>query len=103
LLAADAGCSDRLAGARAGAAQNAAPVTTERGYAASRPAIALELRRSRKERLTIFVIPRTEQPLVAFVDLAGLKITARIYLPRVTRPVLHRFGLLHMINPEPKL
>lgn len=102
LLAADAGCSRMLAGTLAAAAQGAARLTTERAFAANRPAIALELQRSREVRLTVFVSPRTERPLVAFVDLDGRKITARIYLQRATREVLARFRLLHRIKPEPR-
>ena len=100
LLAADAGCSRMLAGTLAAAAQGVGHLTAERVYAANRPAVALELQLSR-ERLTVFVSPRTDRPLVAFVDLDGRKITARIYLQRVTRGVLGRFRLLHRINPEP--
>ena len=88
LLAAEAGCSRMLERTLAGAAQNAVHITTERAYAANRPAVAIELRRGREERVTLFVSPKTEQPLVAFVDLDGRRITARIYLQRVTRAVL---------------
>jgi hypothetical protein len=90
-LAADAGCSRLLAGALAAAAQNAGHLTTERSYAANRAAIALELRLGRRERLTIFVSPRTDRPLVAFVDLEQRQITARIYLQRV----------MHRPRPKP--
>jgi GNAT superfamily N-acetyltransferase len=101
LLAADAGCSRRLSHALTAAAQ-AGHVTAERSYAANRPAIALEERLGRSERLTIFVSPRTDRPLVAFVDLDRRDITARIYLQRVTRRVLARAGLLHEIKARPK-
>jgi hypothetical protein len=74
----------------------------ERAYAANRPAIALELRRNREARMTLFVSPPTDKPLVAFVDLDGQKITARIYLQRVRRRVLAEFRLLHRIKPEPR-
>src|SRR4029077_3933683 len=69
LLAADAGCSRMLALTLAAAAQGMGHLTTERAYAANRPAIALEMQLSRERRLTVFVSPRTERPLVAFVDL----------------------------------
>jgi hypothetical protein len=101
-LAAEAGCSRLLAGTLAAAAQSGGHLTTERAYAASRPAIALELERGREERLTLYLSPRTDQPLVAFVDLDGRQITARIYLQRLRRHVLRRFGLLHEITPEPR-
>ena len=91
-----------LARTLAAAAQGAGHLTTERAFAANRPAIALELRRGEKERMTLFVSPRTDEPLVAFVDLATRKITARIYLQRVTREVLTRFRLLDRIKPEPR-
>ena len=102
LLAADVGCSRMLARTLAAAAQGAAHLTTERAYAANRPAVALELRRGREGRLTLFVSPRTNRPLVAFVDFDGQKITARIYLQRVTRRVLAQFRILHRIKPEPR-
>lgn len=101
LLAADAGCTRTLARTLAAAAQNAAHIT-ERAFAANRPAIALELERGKRERLTLLVSPRKDRPLVAFVDLGTRKITARIYLQRVTRKVLARFRLLHRIMPEPR-
>lgn len=101
-LAAEAGCSRLLAGTLARAAESGGHLTTERAYAANRPAIALELDRGNEERLTLYVSPRTDQPLVAFVDLDRRQITARIYLQRVTRRVLRRFGLLRRIIPEPK-
>jgi hypothetical protein len=100
LLAADAGCSRMLAGTLAAAAQGVGHLTTERVFAANRPAVALELQLSREKRLTVFVSPRTDRPLVAFVDLDARKITARIYLQRATRGVLGRFRLLHRIKPE---
>jgi hypothetical protein len=91
-----------LASTLAAAAQGAGRLTTERAFAANRPAVAVEVQRSREERLTVFLSPRTEQPLVAFVDLDGHKITARIYLQRVSRETLARFRLLHRIKPEPR-
>ena len=102
LLAAAAGCSRMLASRLATAAQNGGHLTTERSYAANRPAVALELERGREERLTLYLSPRTYRPLVAFVDLDRQRITARIYLQRVTRHVLGRFDLLHRVKPEPK-
>jgi hypothetical protein len=102
LLAADAGCNRMLARTLAAVAQGSGRITMERAYAANRPAIALELQRGREQRLTLFVSPLTHRPLVAFVDLDGRKVTARIYLQRVRREVLARFGLLRRIEPEPK-
>lgn len=103
LLAAEAACSRLLAQTLAGAAQTGGHLTTERGYAANQPAVALELQRGREGRVTLYVSPRTYRPLVAFVDLDRRKITARIYLLRVRRRVLARFGLLGKIEPEPTL
>jgi hypothetical protein len=102
LLAADAGCSRLLSGALTAAAQNAGHITIERSYAANRPALALELQPSRKERLTVFLSPRTDRPLVAFVDRDRQEITARIYLQRLRRRPLARFKLLHEISPTPQ-
>lgn len=101
LLAADAGCSRMLARLLAAAAQGAGHLATERAFAANRPAVAIEVLLGREKRLTVFVSPRTARPLVAFVDLDGRTITARIYLQRLTRTVLSRFRLLHRIKPEP--
>lgn len=102
LLAADAGCSRMLGQTLVKAAQTGGRLTIERSYAANHPAVALELERGREERLTLYVSPRTDRPEVAFVDLDGRKITARIYLQRVTRRVLARFKILHDVTPEPK-
>jgi hypothetical protein len=102
LLAADAGCSRMLAGALTSAAQGAGRLTSERSFAANRPAVALEIQLSREKRLTVFVSPRTERPLVAFVDLDGRTITARIYLQRVSRAMFARLRLLHRLKPEPR-
>lgn len=102
LLAADAGCSRILGRVLAAAAQGGDRLTTERAYAANRPAIALEVQRGREGRLTLFVSPLTYKPLVAFVDLDGLKITARVYLQPVARRVLARFRILRRIKPEPR-
>ena len=102
LLAAEVGCSRLLARTLAAAAQGSARLSTERAYAANRPAIALEIRRGREERLTLYVSPRTDLPLVAFLALGRRHITARIYLQPVRRRVLRRFELLHKIAPEPR-
>lgn len=102
LLAADIGCTRLLTRTLAAAAQGAAHLSTERAYAANRPAVALELQRGREERLTLYISPRTYRPLVAFLDRHDLHITARIYLQPVRRAVLRRFALLHRIKPEPK-
>lgn len=102
LLAADAGCTRMLGRRLAAAAQGSAHLSTERAYAANRPAIALEVRRGREERMTLYVSPRTGRPLVAFINRDHRQITARIYLPPIRRRVLRRFELLHRIRPEPK-
>jgi hypothetical protein len=86
----------------AAAAQSGGHLTAERAYAANRPAIALELQRGKRGRLTLYVSPRTNRPLVAIVDRAGEQVTARIYLQRVSRRVLRRFRILHRVRPEPK-
>ena len=101
-LAATAGCTRMLARRLVAAAQGGGRLTTERAYAANRPAIALELQRGRKGRLTLFVSPRTDRPLVAFVGVDRRHVTARIYLQPVRRRVLRRFELLHRVRPEPK-
>lgn len=88
------GCSGELAPAIAAAAQAGGRLTAERGYAANRPAVALELEHARRERLTLYVSPRSYQPLVAFVDLHGRKATARLFLARATPRLLNRFHLL---------
>jgi hypothetical protein len=100
-LAATAGCSGILAQTLAAAAQGSGRLTMERAYAANRPTVALEIQRGREERLTVFVSPRTDQPLVAFVDLDGRTIAARIYLQPVSRAMLAQFRLLHRIEPVP--
>ena len=100
LLAADAGCTRMLSRVLTAAAQNGGHITTERSYAANRPGVALELQPNRRERLTIFVSPRTDRPLVAFVDLDRRAITARIYLQRAKRGALAHFRLLHGIRPQ---
>jgi hypothetical protein len=88
-----AGCSGKLFDFIAIAAQGGDRLTTERSYAAGRPAIALELDHGREERLTLYVSPRTYKPLVAFVDLDGEEATARLYLHRITPHLLQRFRL----------
>jgi hypothetical protein len=98
LLAADAGCTLPLARVLAAAAQSGGHLTTERGYAANRPAVALELERGKKERMTLFVSPRTDRPLVSFIDFDRRQITARLYLQRVTSALLARFRLLHEVE-----
>ena len=100
LLAADAGCSRTLAGTLAAAAQHGGHLSTERGYAANRPAIALELRRGPKERLTLYVSPRTDRPLVSIVHLNGRTITCRIHLQKVTPRALAPFRVAHRLLQE---
>lgn len=89
------GCSGELATVVAAAAQSGAHLTTERGYAANQPAVALELRHGKNARLTLYVSPRTYRPLVAFVDLDGRTATARLYLAPARPSVLSRLHLLH--------
>lgn len=102
VLAASVGCTRMLATTVAALAQGGGHLSTERAYAANRPAVALELQRGRKERLTLYVSPGTDRPLVAFLDLDRRHITARIYLQRADRAVLRRFGILHDSEPEPR-
>jgi hypothetical protein len=93
-LLASVGCSGKLAPRLAGVAQSGGDFTAARSYAANQPAIRLKLERLRGERLTLYVSPRTYQPLVAIGDARGREVTARLYLTRVTRTLLARFHLL---------
>jgi hypothetical protein len=102
-LAAAAGCSGELAPILAAAAQNGAHLTTARDYAAGQPVIELRIERVHDERITLDVSPRTYRPLVAVVLLEGETATARLYLNRVSRPLLTRFHLLHVVVPTPSL
>jgi len=95
-----AGCSGKLLSFIAIAAQGGDRLTTERSYAAGRPAIALELDRGGEGRLTLYVSPRTYKPLVAFVDLDGEEATARLCLHRITPHLLRRFRLPPPSQPE---
>jgi len=88
------GCSGELAQAFATAAQRGGRLTAERSFAANQPAVALELRNGKAERLTLYVSPRSYQPLVAFVDLHGVEATARVFPARRTPAELSRFHLL---------
>jgi hypothetical protein len=101
-LAAAAGCTHLLAHVLVAAAEGGGRLSTERAYAANRPALALELDRGRNGRLTLYVSPRTDRPLVAIVGRDREQITARIYLQRVARHVLQQFRILHRVGPEPK-
>lgn len=88
------GCSGQIATVLAAAAQSGdGHLTTERSYAANRPAVALELNGIRSARLTLYVSPRTFRPLVAFVDARGHVATARLYLARARPSLLRRFHL----------
>jgi hypothetical protein len=98
-ILASAGCSVQLAPALAAAAQGSARLTTERSYAANQPAIALEVERGTKERLTLYVSPRTDEPLVAIVARDGREVTARLFLSNVRRHLLARFHLLRLAEP----
>lgn len=92
-LAATAGCTAELAAAVAVAAQEGVHLTAERAYAANRPAVALALPRHIDKALTLYVAPRTDQPLVAIVSNGDEQVTARLYLNRVSRSLLTRFHL----------
>lgn len=87
------GCTGKLEGALAAAAQNGVHLTAERAYAANRPAIALEWSRGRDKNVTLFVSPETDQPLVAISEIAGRSVTARLYLARARPRLLTRFDL----------
>ncbi|HEY3550756.1 MAG TPA: hypothetical protein VGK69_06875 [Gaiellaceae bacterium] len=87
------GCTGELAPALAAAAQSGGHLTTERSYAANQPAVALELEHAKAERLTLYVSPRTDEPLVAFVHLHELEATSRLFLARVTPLLASRFHL----------
>jgi hypothetical protein len=92
-LLASVGCTGKLAPRLAGVAQSGADFTAARSYAANQPAIELKLERLRGERLTIYVSPRTYEPLVVSGDAHGHDATARLYLTRVTERLLARFHL----------
>jgi hypothetical protein len=51
------------------------------------------LPRHRDNALTLYVAPRTDQPLVAIVSNGDEQVTARLYLNRVSRSLLTRFHL----------
>lgn len=88
------GCSGQIAPILAAAAQSGGShLSTERSYAANRPAIALELQGKRSAHLTLYVSPRTYRPLVAFIDAHGRTATARLYLARARPSLLRRFHL----------
>lgn len=87
------GCSGELAEVVAAGAQSGGHLTTERGYAASQPAVALELEHGKNARLSLYVSSRSYRPLVAFVDLHGRTATSRLYLIPARPAVLRRFHL----------
>lgn len=87
------GCSGQLASVVAAAAQSGGRITTERSYAANQPAVALELEHGQDARLTLYVSPRSNRPLVAFVDLNGRTATSRLYLTRAARSTLSQYDL----------
>lgn len=97
-----AGCSGELAPLLAAAAQGGGRLTTERSYAANQAAIALELVHGKTERLTLYVSPRTYEPLVAIVAKDSREATARLFLNRVNRRLLARFHLLRLVQPQPR-
>jgi hypothetical protein len=101
-LLASVGCTGKLAPRLAGVAQSGADFTATRSYAANQPAIELKLERLRGERLTIYVSPRTYEPLVVTGSAHGREATARLYPTRVTRRLLIRFRLLSELEPRIK-
>jgi hypothetical protein len=102
MLAAQAGCSRMLSRTLAAAAQGNGRLSTERGYAANRPAVALEVQHGRGWHMTLYISPRGDRPLVAIVDRYGEQVTARIYLQPVRRRILAQFHLFDRVKPEPK-
>jgi hypothetical protein len=92
-LALAAGCSRELASTLARAAQSGAHMTVSRAYAANQPAIALRVSRGNDRRLTLYVAPRTDRPLVTIVALADHEATARLYLSRAEPRLLAHFHL----------
>lgn len=92
-LALASGCSRELANILARAAQTGAHMAVSRAYAANQPAIALRVSRGVDKRLTLYVAPRTDRPLVAIVALADHEATARLYLSRATPSLLAHFHL----------
>jgi hypothetical protein len=101
-LAMAAGCSRALASTLAEAAQTNADMTVSRAYAANQPAVALKVSRGKDRRLTLYVSPRTDRPLVAIVTLADHEATARLYLSRVRPNVLAHFHLLWAAERRPR-
>jgi hypothetical protein len=75
-------------------------MSVSRAYAANQPAIALKVSRGPDKRLTLYLSPRTDRPLVAIVAVADQEVTARLYLSRVKRPVLAHFHLLRYAEPR---
>jgi hypothetical protein len=100
-LAMAAGCSRELASTLAEAAQAGAHMTVSRAFAANQPAIALKVSPSHDKRLTIYLSPRTDRPLVAIVALADHEATARLYLSRIEPRLLERFRLLPGAESRP--
>jgi hypothetical protein len=68
-------------------------MTVSRAYAANQPAIALRVSRGNDRRLTLYVAPRTDRPLVTIVALADHEATARLYLSRAEPRLLAHFHL----------
>ena len=94
-LAAAVGCPGRIASTLDRAMQLGAPVTAERSYAANQPAVKIEIRRADDERLTLYVSPDGDRPLVAIVARDGKVAAARIYLRRATRRRIRRVHIPH--------
>jgi hypothetical protein len=101
-LAVATGCSSALAGALATAAQSGARLSVSRAYAAHRPAIALKVAPTREGRLTLYVSPGTDRPLVAIVAIDGHEAKARLYLARVKPHLLAHFDLLAEAERRPR-
>jgi hypothetical protein len=99
-LAAAIGCTGSLASALTTAVRSSQRLTIERAYAANQPALALEVHLD-DERLTIYLSPRSFQPLVALGAVGGRIATARLYLPRVTPAHIATFRRLAQRNGRP--
>lgn len=99
-LAVAAGCTKALASEVDAAAQSNLRLRVERAYAANQPALALRLPRIRDERLTIYLSPRNDRPLVAVAAVGGRIATARLYLTRATTGRKARIRALLQRNPR---
>jgi len=66
-------------------------LTMQRANLGGRPTIEIRLPQIQHERLTLYLAPKTYQPLVATARIRGHVVTARIFLPHPTRALLARF------------